>query len=444
MIFWATASVRKKLLWSESIPNLKWMRRKRIKKDKRSGLKTFDRDDGKTILLLIGILLTALCASFAVSEDHADDGSSCVSELCHQDRFDEDASSLYLHMPFVEKQCESCHMGEETSVSSADEAMTTTYSEPLVVERLDYFNEHTILVSGLEPQSAYDIGLVLRDMLGNTLQKRLDGVVVAEVENIQIDDRKAPTISAVKTGPVLKGVFLEAMVTWETDEAATSVVEYGLSKKYGQKTPEDKVLTDGHRVTLHGLRADQLYHFRVVSKDIFGNVARSPDFTLNTNDVISASEGLPQTESGHDGDGFRVENLETFVFNSELGLYIETTVPVRATVECVRVEKANRVPVADQNDVVTGTDNGDVHDLIIERKAWALEACYGCHLPESLGVSHPVGVEPSGKTTIPEDLPMEGGVITCVTCHKPHGGARKYFAQKEITEDICISCHEGY
>jgi len=408
-------------------------------------LKIFDRNGSSIIFLILGIFLAILYVSFAMSEDQATEESSCVSALCHEDQFDEGSSSLYLHTPFAEQQCESCHIGEETSVSSMDVAVTTTTrcAEPLVVERLDYFDEHTILVSGLEPQSAYDVGLVLRDMLGNTLQRRLDGVIIAEVENIQIDDRKAPTISAVKTGPVVKGVFLEATVTWETDEAATSVVEYGLSKKYGQKTPEDKVLTDSHRVTLYGLTADQLYHFRVVSKDIFGNLARSADFTLNTNVVISTSEGLPQTESRHD-DGFRVENLEVFVLNSKLGLYIETTVPVRAIVECVRVEKVNRVPVAEQNDAATATDNGDIHDRIIERKAWALEACYGCHLPESLGVSHPVGVEPTGTTTIPEDLPMEGGVITCVTCHKPHGGDRKYFAQKEITEDICISCHEGY
>jgi predicted CXXCH cytochrome family protein len=87
----------------------------------------------------------------------------------------------------------------------------------------------------------------------------------------------------------------------------------------------------------------------------------------------------------------------------------------------------------------------DGHEELRDGKGVTIDACYQCHPPEDLGVSHPVGVGPGGKTKIPDDLPtLEGGIITCFTCHNVHGSSRRYFARKKITKDVCISCHEGY
>ena len=77
--------------------------------------------------------------------------------------------------------------------------------------------------------------------------------------------------------------------------------------------------------------------------------------------------------------------------------------------------------------------------LLPPRRA-QIDACVKCH-PQ--GVSHPVGVRsrPPG-TRVPPDLPtIQGGVITCVTCHYPHGGNRRYFARLDVKRDICVTCH---
>jgi hypothetical protein len=72
-----------------------------------------------------------------------------------------------------------------------------------------------------------------------------------------------------------------ALVLWETNVPAFSVVEYGLTSAYGQT-----VLLPGlrptHAVFLPGLSPDTLYHFRAISKDGQGNPAISPDFTFRT------------------------------------------------------------------------------------------------------------------------------------------------------------------
>lgn len=52
------------------------------------------------------------------------------------------------------------------------------------------------------------------------------------------------------------------------------------------------------------------------------------------------------------------------------------------------------------------------------------EKCLECHSPSKLGRSHPIGVDPSdapaGAIEVPEELPLEGGKVSCGSCHNPH------------------------
>lgn len=69
----------------------------------------------------------------------------------------------------------------------------------------------------------------------------------------------------------------EATITWVTDEASTSQVEFGLTTGYGSITTPDTDLVTSHSVTLTGLEPGTLYHFRVKSKDALENEAVSED-----------------------------------------------------------------------------------------------------------------------------------------------------------------------
>jgi len=182
-----------------------------------------------------------------------------------------------------------------------------------------------------------------------------------------------------------------------------------------------------------------------VSRDIFGNEAVSEDLAFNT----AKTQPLPSDIEKKgidkaDNRGLAVNRAETFLLNSDLGLYLETTEPSSVTVEYLKVEEPSP---EEEPQAPAVTISEDDHPELRDGKALAIDGCYQheCHPPEDLGVSHPVGIGASEKTKVPDDLPtLEGGVLTCVTCHFPHGGSRRYFARKEITRDICISCHEGY
>lgn len=93
------------------------------------------------------------------------------------------------------------------------------------------------------------------------------------------------------TPPVISGVDVShisdtrATIKWETDELATSQVEYGISDAYGSITAFDETLTTSHSVMLTELKPRTTYHFRIKSVDKAGNISVSGDSTFTTKTV---------------------------------------------------------------------------------------------------------------------------------------------------------------
>jgi hypothetical protein len=93
--------------------------------------------------------------------------------------------------------------------------------------------------------------------------------------------------TAVDTAPpVISGVDwsmtadTSVNIHWNTNEPATSWVDYGTSATYGNAVSNGPILTSAHQVPLSGLDSKTLYHFRVKSVDGAGNVAVSNDHTF--------------------------------------------------------------------------------------------------------------------------------------------------------------------
>jgi hypothetical protein len=74
---------------------------------------------------------------------------------------------------------------------------------------------------------------------------------------------------------------MAATISWRTNRPADSQVEYGATTSYGNVVSLKTMETD-HQMTLFGLTADTLYHYRVKSKDDAGNLSTSGDFTFTT------------------------------------------------------------------------------------------------------------------------------------------------------------------
>jgi hypothetical protein len=73
-----------------------------------------------------------------------------------------------------------------------------------------------------------------------------------------------------------------ATITWNTNEPATSRVQYGATAIYGNSTLEDSNLVTGHSVNITDLIPGIEYHYRVISKDSSSNEKISIDYTFKT------------------------------------------------------------------------------------------------------------------------------------------------------------------
>ena len=97
-------------------------------------------------------------------------------------------------------------------------------------------------------------------------------------------DTTAPKITSVGASAVTHEA---ATITWTTDEGADGQVEYGTTSTYGTATPISSTFVTSHSIVLSGLTPTTGYHYRVKSRDGWGNLAVSGDFTFTT-DVVKA------------------------------------------------------------------------------------------------------------------------------------------------------------
>jgi len=92
-------------------------------------------------------------------------------------------------------------------------------------------------------------------------------------------DSTPPVVTALSTSGI---TGTDATITWTTNEAATSLVEYGTTTAYGTSSAPDNTLVTGHTKALSGLAPATTYHYRIKSADAAGNLATSGDNTFTT------------------------------------------------------------------------------------------------------------------------------------------------------------------
>jgi len=143
---------------------------------------------------------------------------------------------------------------------------------------------HSVTIIGLTPNTNY-IFRVKSKPLG------------AMVATVSINDEfntlthsipvvAGPNIISVSSGSVTSS---GATISWTTDKAATSQVQYGISSGYGVLSTENLTLGTSHSITLADLEPSTTYHFRVKSTDEVSNITFSEDYTFTTSAASSGN-----------------------------------------------------------------------------------------------------------------------------------------------------------
>ena len=113
------------------------------------------------------------------------------------------------------------------------------------------------------------------------------------VVNPPATDTTDPVISSVVATPNATS----AVITWTTNEPASSRIEFGTTASWMMSVASSATLVTSHRLTLSGLKPSTTYYYRVRSTDGKGNEALSPATGYKTFKTLAATSMI----SGPDG-----------------------------------------------------------------------------------------------------------------------------------------------
>lgn len=152
-----------------------------------------------------------------------------------------------------------------------------TYSDTYT-QSIDVGNATTYELSGLEYNTTYYIALTAYDTSGNESNYSAEKIFPIGPGT----DTTPPNITGVLASAITE---TSATISWTTDEAADTKVEYGTTASYGSATTLNSSEVTSHSQTISGLSASTLYHYRVLSRDSSGNLAASSDYTFTSADL---------------------------------------------------------------------------------------------------------------------------------------------------------------
>ena len=331
---------------------------------------------------------------------------------CHKEVYEKALDYKYKHS-FVLTKCPECHVNKEGNDILKWQRTLSSFID----RRIVYIDELTL-------DRAYTIYVSGTDSVGNdsaTNKVELDPKAGIQIRS-ELQAYKLVKISEISVDEITKQAYVKAVIPWETNTYATTEIEYGPTGERPNRITIDPAFTKKHEVVLERLRHKRKYFYRVISTDIYGNTLKSGDYEIDTTDAISRTY-IPELSK----DVLPVvNNVQIFTIEKYKGFYLQIYTNKPSEILLTIKEVADK----DKNHSVE----------LFSEKALRIDSCYACH-PH--GSSHPVGVKAeSPKINTPQGLPTVGdGIITCLTCHKAHGGERKYFHRVDFNKALCMRCH---
>jgi len=169
----------------------------------------------------------------------------------------------------------------EASSSQVEYGTTTAYGSSTTLNST-LVTGHSMSLASLTASTTYHYRVRSTDGAGN-LAMSLDNTFTTSAP----PDTTPPVLSLITASSLTSS---SAMITWGTNEASTTQVEFGTTTAYGNMTTINSTLSNSHSQNLTGLIAGMFYHYRVRSTDASGNLSVSGDFSFTT---LSAADTTP-------------------------------------------------------------------------------------------------------------------------------------------------------
>ena len=172
----------------------------------------------------------------------------------------------------------------EAAVSTFEYGTTSNYGSSANLSASALL-AHAAILSNLSPNTTYYYCVHATDLSGNVSSACGQSFTTAA-----LTDTVPPLISAIIATSLNNS---SETINWTTSEVADSQIEYGTTRNYGSTTTLNSTLGVTHNQTLNNLTPETLYHYRVLSKDVAGNLTTSSDQTFST--AVGASVALTDT-----------------------------------------------------------------------------------------------------------------------------------------------------
>ena len=362
----------------------------------------------RTFILILPLLFifTILFNNITKGKDINPD--KCMK--CHEKIYMKALSNPYRHTVATE-DCALCHIIRNSDTGRGKSLKFSTFQ-----------SENILYLGKLDEDKKYRMEVTATD----SAEKSSEPAVIAiDPEKIWEYQGKLQTLQelyGVKVDEVRKRSFVHATISWDTNAFATTEIEYLSKGRYPYRFSMDNSYTKAHKIVLRDLRHKRRYRFSVISRDIYGNMLQSGEYIIDTSKEFSHLNKPLENDLPYPF----ISLMRVFKINGKEGFYLR----VSANKPSEILVRLNEV---EQLDIRHGRG-------FVSEKFLKIDICYKCHPPDA---SHPVGVKAKGdKVKTPDDLPtIQGGIITCITCHKPHGGERTYFNRFDFRKDLCIKCH---
>jgi hypothetical protein len=147
-----------------------------------------------------------------------------------------------------------------------------------------FATDHSVTIQSLAPATKYQFQIVAADSYGNKATSDLQSFsTIIDTTPPVIKDMKSEVSIITDPNGDSKA---QAIISWSTDEPATSQVKYAMgvvaNKEYPQATPEENNLTTSHVIIISNLQPSATYHLMLVSRDSSNNIGNSDDYTVLT------------------------------------------------------------------------------------------------------------------------------------------------------------------
>jgi hypothetical protein len=162
---------------------------------------------------------------------------------------------------------------DQASTGQVEYGVNTAYGK-LTPVNTNYTLAHLQALTGLLPSTLYHFRVYSTNDAGEqTCSGDFTFTTLPQLTG------SAPLITNVAAGSITSS---GATITWTTNQAATTQVQYGTTTAYGKTTTLNSTLVTQHSQMLTGLSSATGYHYRVLSKNAAGVQTISGDFTFTT------------------------------------------------------------------------------------------------------------------------------------------------------------------